>query len=187
MRSNKPIGIANFVDFVNAMFCVTQPLPARYLFGSENPKIPITRLGPPGTAPVTTIVPSGNSTKLQNKQSPSKAALNSLPAPLKLDKSDFIGFLPFHLEKPYDVPSEKSWTPAIRFYRRMVSYAQPCTLCQKAVMPRGLLVVLPCAHILHPECADEMHFNHRPCDRCDEISLKKKGFLYYVFMLFCCL
>ncbi|GMS88808.1 hypothetical protein PENTCL1PPCAC_10983 [Pristionchus entomophagus] len=81
--------------------------------------------------------------------------------------------------------------------RKMLSYRQPCSLCSRPVDVNSALVLLPCAHISHRECHDEMILNQRVCVWCENaivrsptsgrILRKKRTPLEHLMYAFCCM
>ncbi|CAJ0585075.1 unnamed protein product, partial [Mesorhabditis spiculigera] len=165
------------------MFSVARPLSPRVIYGGSLEGLPNTQIVARCPS-LTAQRNAGSGSPGATIHSSSKPSDDTLPKPLKLDVCDLMGFRPFEMPRA-DQP-EKKPDASVKLYRRIISYAQPCALCQKAVKTKALVVVLPCSHILHPECADEMTFNHRPCDRCEEQKSQRKSLSFYLLLMFCC-
>ncbi|KAF8374456.1 hypothetical protein PRIPAC_80885 [Pristionchus pacificus] len=81
--------------------------------------------------------------------------------------------------------------------RKMLSFRQPCALCARTVDVNAPLVLLPCAHIAHAECHEEMVLNQRMCVWCENACVrsptsgrvlrKKRTPLEQLMYAFCCM
>ncbi|PAV70265.1 hypothetical protein WR25_24082 [Diploscapter pachys] len=89
-----------------------------------------------------------------------------------LSPTDYLdhpeGLKPFQPPKPSSRLSSSS-TPMsaeLLLFRRHVAHSQPCPLCDRTLSIYRINILLPCSHIVHPECYEEMTCSSRLCPRC---------------------
>ncbi|GMR49641.1 hypothetical protein PMAYCL1PPCAC_19836 [Pristionchus mayeri] len=182
------------------MFTIPVQLSPRMLYGAPDDLAPTPNkeclkslgLGLPST----TI--GGANQKATSPRSPT-AVLSPLTRVMQTHKSLFAlspVVFPVYVSKKRAGREQNEPVPTI-ISRKILSYRQPCSLCGCAVDVHAPIVLLPCAHIVHAGCHDEMVLNYRVCMWCEKtivrsptsgrILRRKRTPLERLMYAFCCM
>ncbi|GMT25137.1 hypothetical protein PFISCL1PPCAC_16434 [Pristionchus fissidentatus] len=179
------------------MFTIPVQLSPRMLYGAPDDLAPSPNkecLKSMGLGlPSSTI--GGANEKATSPKSPVKSPLSRI----MLTHKSFFALSPvsFPVYAAKKSTRDKDVPVSTMISRKMLSFRQPCSLCARTVDVHTSVVLLPCSHISHTECYDEMLLNGRLCTWCENaivrspnsgrILRKKRTPLEHLMYAFCCM